>query len=301
MLANDFLPAALNMNKSRRLIFGLSLPMAAALVAASIGAPFSRALDLISDSEQITAISAKVHNGYIRAKLPDGTFRTETYVIGRGGFLGSGAAGVQMVNSMRDNTIDSVTVDAIARTLAAPLADQHYAPAQVPDAADLMIMVYWGLAIGGGNTNFGQDKDKVDAKNAALMGFDSEGVFGQGFGDTSNVMSIILRQVHSDVIDAIEVNRYFVVLLAFDLQSALKQKKIRLLWDTRFSLSQRRHDFAGNLPAMTLLASRYFGQDSQGLVRTPIPEGHIEIGPVKSLGEVPEKPGAGTGQPPSKP
>jgi hypothetical protein len=289
------------MNKSPRFAIGRFFPVAAALMAASAGAPCTRALDLTSESEQITAISSKVNNGYSRTKLPDGTFRTETYVLGKGGFLGGGPAGIYTAaTSMSDFTIDDVTVDSIAETLAAPLASQRYVPAKDPDAADLMIMVYWGLAIGGGSTTSGRDKDRMDARNAVLMGFNSEGVFAQGFDDPSNVHSIIMRQVHSDVMDAIEVNQYFVVLLAFDLQSARIKKKIRLLWDTRFSLSQRRHDFSKDLPAMAQLASHYFGQDSQGLVRTRIPEGHVEIGPVKSLGEPADKAGADTGSRPTR-
>ena len=69
------------------------------------------------DIKGVTAVSSRVSGDYIRAKLPDGTFRTETYVIGRGGFLGSGAKGVPMANFMRDDTIDDMTVHAIAQTL----------------------------------------------------------------------------------------------------------------------------------------------------------------------------------------
>jgi hypothetical protein len=80
-----------------------------------------------------------------------------------------------------------------------------------------------------------------------------------------------------------------VILRAFDFQSAWKGKKLKLLWETRFSLSQRRHDFGKDLPRMAQAASQYFGQASNGLVQTPIPLGRVDIGNVRSLGTEPEK------------
>jgi hypothetical protein len=38
---------------------------------------------------------------------------------------------------------------------------------------------------------------------------------------------------------------------------------------------------------MAHTASKYFGQDTDGLVRARIPEGQVDIGNVKSLGNVP--------------
>jgi hypothetical protein len=79
-------------------------------------------------------------------------------------------------------------------------------------------------------------------------------------------------------------------LRAYDFQAAWRRRQVRLLWETRFSLSERRHDFEQELPAMARFASLYFGQDSHGLVRIPpIPEGRVDIGDVRSLGPVPEK------------
>lgn len=69
----------------------------------------------------------------------------------------------------------------------------------------------------------------------------------------------------------------------------MEAKKIKLLWETRFSLSERLHDFEKEVPSMARYASTFFGQDSHGLLRSPVPEGHVEIGDVKSLGPVPDK------------
>jgi hypothetical protein len=77
--------------------------------------------------------------------------------------------------------------------------------------------------------------------------------------------------------------------MAYDFQLLWKAKKHKLLWETRFSIRQRHHDFDKDLPTMAQYASQYFGQDSGGLVHKEIPLGHVDIGDVKSLGEVPSK------------
>ena len=66
----------------------------------------------------------------------------------------------------------------------------------------------------------------------------------------------------------IEENRYFIVLMAYDFQLMWKQKKHKLLWEARFSISERHNQFDRALPGiMTEYAARYFGQPTNGLVR----------------------------------
>ena len=243
-------------------------------------------LSLVSSSEEITAVSSKVHNGYVRAKLPDGSFRPETYALAVGGFVG--------VRS--DETIDDLSFDSISHTLATSLADQKYIPTHDIDKVQLLIVVYWGTTYGTGKIPMlGGLKDAVDLKNALLLGFDSESVFGDGFGDPSNIRSEIMRQTHTEAMSAIEMDRYYVILIAIDFQAALKQKKVKLLWETRISLSERHHDFTKELPVMAHYASQYFGQESHGLVMKPVPEGRVDVGDVKSLGEVGDRSGRQTG------
>jgi hypothetical protein len=126
-------------------------------------------------------------------------------------------------------------------------------------------------------------RDKEDALNASMLGYDSWWLQTAYYKDTP---LDIFRQ---DMLDELENDRYFVVLMAYDFQMMWKQKKHKLLWETRFSIRQRHHDFDKDLPAMAQYASRYFGQDSGGLVRESIPFGHVDIGDLKSLGTVPEK------------
>jgi hypothetical protein len=126
-------------------------------------------------------------------------------------------------------------------------------------------------------------RDQVDMRNAMLLGYDTE------LAETSDVGSTPATRRRDDLISELEENRYFVVLMAYDYQALWKQRKHGLLWVTRFSIRARGSDFERLLPSMVAYASQYFGQDSRGLLRRPLPEGHVEIGEPKSLGTVPEK------------
>jgi hypothetical protein len=271
------------------------LAWAAMAATTAVAGPFS----MISGSEQMVAVSSKVFNGYERPRLPDGSFQPETYAFGNGGkiggdnvgidAIGAGASGGGAGGALRDDTLDNVTFTEIAKTVSGPLAGQKYVPTPDAGSTKLLIMVFWGRTEGSKDVLEGDLKDMIDMRNAELLGFDSERVFSQGFADHSNMMSNILRELHAGTMSAIEVNRYYVILRAFDFKYAWKERKIKLLWETRYSLSERLHDFGKELPGMTQYASQFFGQDSHGLLRAPVPEGHVEIGDIKSLGSVPEK------------
>jgi hypothetical protein len=124
-------------------------------------------------------------------------------------------------------------------------------------------------------------RDQFDMRNAMLLGYDT------ALAETSDVGSTPLSRRHEDLVTEIEESRYFVVLMAYDYQELWTQRKHRLLWVTRFSVRERGADFERLLPSMVASASQYFGQDSHGLLRRPLPEGRVEIGEPTSLGTVP--------------
>jgi hypothetical protein len=127
-------------------------------------------------------------------------------------------------------------------------------------------------------------RDKEDFLNAKMLGYESW--WEKSLGDHRGTA---LQSQRQDLLDELEENRYFVVLMAYDFQLLWKEKKHKELWETRFSIRQRHHEFDKDLPTMAQYASQYFGQDSHGLVHRDIPLGHVEVGPVQSLGAVPGK------------
>jgi hypothetical protein len=299
---------------------------------AAVFAPSARG----ADTGEITAVSSKVSDRYARTKLPDGSFREETYAFGQGGYFSG---------TTHDDSIDKLGFLKIAHVVAYPLANQNYIPSRNPKSTRLLIMVYWGAtdgAVGASNsvpylrlqanqarslpesasmtpqappdvsmrdcyyssTKLSDEvmarevaaeelnnalvesslddslQTQADQRNALLLGYDAELNSSKGLERTA------LRHNREDLVSELEDSRYFVILMAYDFQKALQRKKPELLWVTRISVRARGNDFQKILPSMTAYASPYFGQDTHGLLRQPMPEGRIDIGEPKSLGFV---------------
>ncbi len=253
------------------------------------------AFSLISGSETLTAVSAQDFNGYSREELGDGSYAPETYAFGNGGSVSS-----QLI-SVRDPTIDDVGFSSIAHKIAGPLARQNYVTGRDPRSTKLLIMVFWGRTtgsaslVGANHAAWGESVDLLDYWNASLLGFGMGSEFEMSFtpslaGFDTSLKPTLERQSMHDTYDSLAANRYFVILRAYDFQALWRHKQVKALWETRFSLSERRHDFGEDLPEMARAASLFFGPDSHGLVRIPpVPEGRIDIGELRILGTSPSK------------
>jgi hypothetical protein len=123
----------------------------------------------------------------------------------------------------------------------------------------------------------------IDARNAMLLGYDSD------LRDGQNLQNTVLGDHFKQLLAEIEEDRYFVVMMAYDFPMLWKDKKRKLLWVTRVSIRQRGNEFGRVLPSMMQYASEYFGRDSHGLMRREIREGHVEVGEPTSVGVIPEK------------
>jgi hypothetical protein len=125
--------------------------------------------------------------------------------------------------------------------------------------------------------------DKAYEQNAAMLGYDSL------FNEVNTMEAPAFQYRRKDAIDELEHDRYFVVLMAYDFQMMWKQKKHKLLWETRLSIGQRGNEFNQQVAMMAKAAAQYFGKDTHGLVREDLPIGHVNVGAVKNLGDVAEK------------
>jgi hypothetical protein len=278
-------------------------------------------------AEEVEAISSKTAKDYVRKRLPDGTFKPETYAFGKG----DNWAGARV-----DATIDTLDFMDVARVLAVPLAEKRYIPTQDPATTNELIMVYWGatrapehasdshgyqllvmandqeqralmylnknpiqkqaalealaeadnalLTAQIGVQAENQRREDTDMRNATLLGYDSWWIAtNSAMGGTP----LGLRK--ADMETELEEDRYFVVLTAFDYQMLVKQKKQKFLWEVRFSIREHGTAFDSRLAGMAAQAAEYFGRDSGGLKHVDLPEGKVEIGPVRSLGVVTQK------------
>jgi len=246
-------------------------------------------------ADGITAVYSRASDDYVRATVSDGSFLSEAYAFGKGGYYGA---------CIRDATIDNLSFMDVAHAIASPLATQNYLPSRDPNNTRLLIMVYWGATdgsmdlsslniatgrrgrgngagpyagdYGGGQWSLASlvwgpsstQAQMTDARNAALLGYIDE-LAQQGTK---------ARRERGDLIEEIEFSRYFVVLMAYDFQLMWKHNQHKLLWEARFSVREQGNDFAVALPAMAQYASEYFGKDSHGLLRTRVPDGRIYMG-----------------------
>jgi hypothetical protein len=274
---------------------------------------------------EVIAIASKASKDYHRKKLPDGTFQPETYAFGKGDNLGArvdptvdrldfmdvartiavplaekGYVPTQdpkttnlliMVywgttqapeyateSSSHDLAQKATQAQAAAVTAlrdAIKPQEQRAAQAELADADSQLLTA--NIAIQAEN----QRREDTDMRNATLLGYDSWWV-----ATNSAMGGSPLGRRRADMEAELEEDRYFVVLSAFDYQALVRQKKTRFLWEVRFSIREHGNAFDSRLAAMVARASDYFGRDSGGLQHVDLPEGKVEIGPVKSLGVV---------------
>ena len=241
----------------------------------------------------MTAVASRVSPDYVRARLPDGSIQPEEYGFGDGGRL-EGAS--------RDPSAEKVAFMDIVHVLVGPLAEQKYVPAGGQESERLLIVVFWGTTIVADplNRSIGYTSGNVammdldakqrailDYKNAKILGYDTDQMIQSDFGNFFTNTGIP-GLLHSELMSELEESRYFVVLMAYDFQAFRKGTKHKL-WETRFSINEPGNHFDKALPAMAQYASAYFGQDSHGLLRRPVPEGRVDVGEPKALGEADAK------------
>ncbi len=287
------------------------------------------------DSDEAVAISAAASGDYTRTRLPDGSYKPETFVFGNGGVIRGTEGGTKDLLDFMD----------VAKVMAPHLASQGYHSSADPTRTDLLIMVYWGttrtpesrtnsqasqnlasasaaalaanhpeqvhfnpndtmapqqMATSSTGTyalrspaqvdldnafsaalsaSAAEDKQRLmlDYENAKMLGFDSDLVPEEQSRGTA------LEFRTQDLIGELEEHRYFVVLMAYDFSELWKHKRHKLLWEVRFSIRERNDDISKALEGMAASASAYFGKNTGRLVRAPMPEGHVEVGPLKTI------------------
>jgi len=103
------------------------------LVAMAVGI-----LPVMAKDSVVTAVYSNARKDYVRERQPDGTFKTETYVIGNGGSVDG---------SMPLDSNEAVPFPTIVRVMSRFLAQENYLPTSDAKSADLLLVLYWGKTI----------------------------------------------------------------------------------------------------------------------------------------------------------
>jgi hypothetical protein len=282
-------------------------------VFASLAAGLGLSQGLQAEGFDSVAVAAGADAGYVQRKFAaDGKApRSETYLFAKGSHFGG---------YLRDPSLEQAQFMAIAQTLAPDLAEQRFFPAASSKVADLLIVVHWGLTSvendtgnpdaeslmkdlgtqGSGKQDMdrsNQDLDFMRANsslssqgpegNAELLGFSSELKSEEYRSIATATGATYLDQVlRGELME----DRYFVILMAYDLKSLRageKGRKPKLLWSTHFSMRATGHSFTAALPIMGKAASGYFGHQVDQLVLDAgtVPEGKVEVGEPRTVEE----------------
>jgi hypothetical protein len=235
---------------------------------ACVGVWFGAAATLTAKSDD-TLVVSHVYNGYTRTKLAGGGFKPETYAFAEGGLFN----GIEVAK----DTVNDVGFGNVARTVADALKTQGYVSSKDPEKVDHMIMLWYGTTVnlkGAIKVPWYYD---VRAENTRILGFEKE---------QSRADSLAFATSSNDFYDEFYSDRYFVVLKAYDFQVARKEKRLKLLWESRFSIRRQGADFVAELPAMSQFAARTFGRETNGILQPDSLKGNVELGELKVLGEV---------------
>jgi len=257
------------------------------------------------------AISASTVPGYVRPVDVDGTPRPEQYVFTEGRYF-AGDNG--------DASLAQMKFGDILKALAPYLAKQNYFPTKVVASADIVIVVHWGTTSTYVNP---QKQTTIDHMNEAVArkrddtgngGKIDQEAMDQALSDQANALTSTAATVSrnsallgyqpellkeqrnifaNDQTVQAELNeeRYFVILMAYDLQRMKKDHKSHVLWVTRISVRSPGNNFTEAMPALVEAGAEVYGRQVDGLVRVKerTGEGHVTLDEMKVLGVV-EKP-----------
>lgn len=126
---------------------------------------------------------------------------------------------------------------------------------------------------------FDSIREENNRYNALLLGYQTDLRRSQIFGDTV----ISMQWQRNDLYSELESARYFVILQAYDFQKAWKEKQLKMLWSTRFSIRAKGRRFDEELWQMAMASSRVMATETKGLKRNlKLPS--VEFGELEYLG-----------------
>ncbi len=120
------------------------------------------------------------------------------------------------------------------------------------------------------------------------LGRDNASILGvaQALGQESN--SIMFSDRYRALYDMTKEERYFVVVMAYDMPVLLKTGKMRRLWTARGSIRSAGVNFRQAVDRISEISGGFFGRKTDGVIlkKSGEREGRVELGELKIIGTV---------------
>ena len=258
-------------------------------------ASVSLGITLLLSSQTLAYKPVYIHSDadedYLAQRSPD---KRETYYFFVGLFFGG---------YIRDDSLTDVSFLQLAQSMAPHLTQQNYWPAESKEDCDLLLIVNWGTTNPGHHGDVagriipdpfdGEYYDDLAAgsykesdyewfgkrRNSKLLGFYPYLRWEHFTG--------ITRQDEYELRAALQTERYFIIVTAFDFQELLENKEWKRLWSTRYNIRSPGTNFRKAHTALSKAAAPYFGTKMKHLSKhnadfDPV-IAEVEIGDIQIL------------------
>jgi hypothetical protein len=122
----------------------------------------------------------------------------------------------------------------------------------------------------------------------ASLGRDNAAILGVAQTLAAESNTIMFSERYRALYDMTKEERYFVVVMAYDMPVLLKTGKMRRLWTARASIRSAGVNFRQAVDRISEISGGFFGQKTDGVVlrKSGEREGRVELGELKIIGTV---------------
>ncbi len=250
-------------------------------------------------------INSKADEAFLVAREDVDTGEPITYVFMKGRFHGGNRA---------DPAMDAFPFDEVILDIATHLQKQNFNPVPDPDAAEMVIVVHYGVTttqesqedLLGYTSLEDYEFQDIDTGGSAATGADLEAIQNYQFNVNSSIAiqegnqggmfynarllgmeeafddhgspheEYLLKSLLSD-------RRYFIVLMAYDLP-LMRKGEVHMHWTTRYSIRAIGQTFDQAIKDMNLVAGNYFGENMGELVKKHVTDkSRVKMGKIEVI------------------
>jgi len=245
-------------------------------------------------------IKAVASEAYVKERALDEKKKIQTYNFMEGHFF---------KGRTKDRGLMEFTLKDIVEDMSVHLKQQGYYNNPVMGEGDLLIVVHYGvtdyeesLEEMMGYTSFEDMGYSEDMDAAALADFQSNLSMADSMNQSNELSGYQkarllgmeeaystrgLPQDEYELKSMLKEERYFVVLMAFDLP-LIKQGEVKWLWSTRYSIRAVGQSFSDAIRDMNLVAGDFYGKNIKGLNKKRVTDkSRVEMGEIEVIGQEP--------------